>query len=719
MKRILLLLAAASLMLAGAQNIDAQSKKSKKAEAPQPAVRHTFANPLDVVVGNEKALRGGEPVVIIFQDNYFLFVSHRKGYWYSPDFQNWTYVDAPNYPAGVVSVVEMDGELIGCSMNNKNVYRATDPWKGEWEKIGELSSDRYGDANMFVDDDGRLYLYFGWSQIMPFQVVELDKTTFKEIDGPKQLFFSDIKNHGFEARKPEDVIYSIFNGRREYNPEEFPWIEGPYMIKHNGKYYLQYAAIGLEFISYSHGIYVSDSPMGPFKYSEHNPLTFKTSGFQVGAGHGSTFHDKKGNLWTICMIPAHYGEGGRGSELAIYPTAVDEDGVMYSNTAYGDYPQFYPADRKVGGVDNYTDWKLLSYKKKAEVSSTSGYNFPGNALDEDFLTCWAAATGDPGEFFKVDLGAPATINAIQVNWDHLGAKLPAMGFGFGFGAPAAEPAKEVLYQCYDIEVSLDNENWTKIISKPENKLELKHDYNELSTPVEARYVKVTNIATYEEALFCIKDLRIFGTTPDSKVSKVSDVMVVRNPQDRREANLLWHPVPGADGYVVRYGIEPDKLYNSYIVYDDNKLYMHSLNTAPEYYFEVEAFDSGLDLYDENTLATMGTGAELQVAKRGAGPGGMSGYRQTADTKYVMIKEGTTEYVFDNIDAGTWVLNHSYGPVLWAGELTEKELISDEADPKPTVTAFLTYMGAGAKVTNRLTMKVVPGPTCGKIVVEIK
>ena len=38
--------------------------------------RHTFCNPLDVVVGNERAVRGGEPVVIIYEDNYFLFVSH-------------------------------------------------------------------------------------------------------------------------------------------------------------------------------------------------------------------------------------------------------------------------------------------------------------------------------------------------------------------------------------------------------------------------------------------------------------------------------------------------------------------------------------------------------------------------------------------------------------------------------------------------------------------
>ena len=672
----------------------------------------TFVNPLDVLVGNERAVRGGEPVVLIFEDDYYLFVSHRKGYWYSPDFQNWTYVDAPNYPAGVVSVVEMDGQLIGCSMNNKNVYRCLDAKKGAWEKIGELSSDRYGDANMFVDDDGRLYMYFGWSQIMPFQVVELDKTTFKEKSAPTPLFFSDIKNHGFEVRKPEDVIYSIFNGRREYNPEELPWIEGPYMIKHNGKYYLQYAAIGLEFISYSHGVYVSDSPMGPFKYSEHNPLTFKTSGFQVGAGHGSTFHDKKGNLWTICMIPAQYGEGGRGSELAIYPTAVDEQGVMYSNTAYGDYPQFYPAERKVGGVDNYAEWALLSVKKQPIVSSTFEKYVPANALDEDFKTCWAAQTGDPGEFFTVDLGAKASINAIQINWDHIGA-VRAAGMG-GFGMAAQQPKEEVKYQCYEVFVSDDNANWTKVISKPENKLELKHDYTEFAKPVEARFVKVVNVSTYDDAKFCIKDLRVFGTTPEMKITKVTDFKVARNPEDRREANLLWTPVPGADGYVVRYGIEPGKLYNSYIVYDKNTLYMHSLNTAPEYFFEVEAFDSGLDFYRENTLATLGSGAEIQLAKRVAG--GNSGYRQTADTKILMLKEGQQEYVFDNIVPGSWVLNHSYGPVLWAGELTEKDLISKKDNPKPTVEASLTLMGVGEKVTGSLEMKVIPGKESGKIVV---
>ena len=105
---------------------------------------------------------------------------------------------------------------------------------------------------------------------------------------------------------------------------------------------------------------------------------------------------------------------------------------------------------------------------------------------------------------------------------------------------------------YEVFVSDDNAKWTKIISKPENKLELKHDYNELEKPVSARYVKVVNVATYDGAKFSIKDLRVFGTTPNMKTQKVKKFMAVRNPEDRREANVIWEPVAGADGYIVRY-----------------------------------------------------------------------------------------------------------------------------------------------------------------------
>ena len=672
--------------------------------------KETFCNPLDIVIGQERAYRGGEPLVLIYQDDYYLFVSHRKGYWYSPDFKAWTYVDAPNYPGGVVSVVEMEGTLYGCSMNNRNVYKCIHPKQGQWERIGTLDSDRYGDANMFYDN-GHLYMYYGWSQFMPFKVVELDKDTFKEISEPKVLFFGDHRRHGFESRRNGDVIYSIYNGRRGYYEEEYPWIEGPWMTKHNGKYYLQYAAIGLEFLSYSHGVYVGDSPTGPFTYSEHNPLTFKTTGFAVGAGHGSTFHDKNGQLWTICMIPGNYG-GGRGSELAIFPTAVDKDGVMHSETAYGDWPQYWPGTRTDAVDHNWTGWKLLSHKKKVEVSSTFENYAPAQGVDEDFMTCWAAETGDPGEYFCVDLGKVADIRAIQVNFDHIGAVQPQGRGGFGgFGVPQANPEH---YQCYKVEVSADKVNWTTVADKPDNKQEFRHVYIELPAPMNARYVKVTNLGTYDDAKFCMKDLRVFGNPDEGKstVVKKRKVKVVRNPEDRREATLLWDPVPGADGYIIRYGLNKKKLYNSYIVYDTNFFKLHSLNVDPDYVFRVESFDSGLDYCREKSEAVNGMGAEVEINKRDNGYFGFGG---SDLAKRVMLKEGVDEYVFDGIDPGHWVINHTFGPVLWDGELTEADLIGEG---EPGIEAKLTELGHGTTVTGELRMKVVRGKEAGKVVVTV-
>ena len=671
----------------------------------------TFCNPLDLVVPGERAYRGGEPVVLVYRDDYYLFVSHRKGYWYSPDFKDWTYVDAPGYPGGVVSVVEKDGALYGCSMNNRNVYRAVDPKAGTWEQVGTLDSDRYGDANLFVDDDGRLYMYYGWSQLMPVKAVELDPETFKEKGEPKVLFFSDYRRHGFESRRNGDVIYSIFGGRREYYEEEYPWIEGPWMTKHGGKYYLQYAAIGLEFLSYSHGVYVGDSPLGPFTYSEHNPLTFKTTGFAVGAGHGSTFLDKGGQLWTICMIPASYGGAGRGSELAIFPTAVDEDGVMHANEEFGDYPQYWPGTRTDAVDHNWTGWKLLSLKKKVTASSTLDGFTPENAVDENFLTNWAAATGDPGEWYQVDLGKVADIYAIQCNWDHIGAEMPARP---GFGGPAQ--ANPDHYQCFKVEVSPDGRDWATVIDKPDNKLDLHHDYTELREPVQARFVKVTNTAQcHDGAKFSIKDLRIFGNPHSAGSVKVADLKVVRNAKDRREAELLWEPVPGADGYIVRYGIEPGKLYNSYIVYDDDHIKIHSLNADPEYFFEVESFDSGLDYTYPRTEEVNGTGGELEMNKRVPGRPAFN-YGGNGESKRVMVKEGVDEYVFDGIDPGFWTLNHTFGPVLWAGELTEADLIGEG---EPGIESMLTEMGTGTRVTGEMWMKVVRGKEAGKVVVTVR
>jgi len=659
----------------------------------------TFCNPLNIAVGSERARRAGEPVVVLHQDDYYLFITGGRGYWYSGNMRDWTYVEATDLPWGCPSVVS-DGEKLIYSgdKGQHEVFASTEPKSGVWKKVGEYQRD-YGDADMFIDDDGRYYMYWGWSQLLPFQAVELDPDNgFREKGEPVTLFFGDYESHGFERRRNEDVIFPFFD-HREYFPEESPWIEGPWMIKHNGKYYLQYAAIGLEFLTYSHGVYVGDSPLGPFEYSPHNPLTFKTTGFAPGAGHGSTFHDKNGQLWTICMIPSFYGGRG-GGEIVLFPTAVDAEGVMHSNTAFGDYPQYHPGIKENAVDNNFTGWMLLSHKKYVETSSSLKGFGPENAVDENFMTHSSAATGDPGEYMTVDLGRECDIYAMQVNFDQHDAKVEGTGFGFGMGGKSLSR-----YQSYTVQVSNDNKNWSMLIDKSNNPKDLRHDYMELPEPVKARYVKLTNIFTHDEGKFTIKDLRIFGNPDAAGFIEVKDVMIVRDPEDPRDVTLTWQPVEGADGYVIRYGIEPEKLYNNYMIYDGYTLTIHSLNRDEKYYFRVEAFDSGTDYYRERTEQTMGRGAEIELLKG----------REMVERK--MIVEGKNEYVFENVGPGEYTLRHTFGPVMWKGELTEEYLKGSDSQAMITVT--VSDLGTGTEIRGKMDIKVLPGKESGKFVVTLR
>ncbi len=677
----------------------------------------TFCNPLNIVVGSERVRRMGEPVVVLYKDDYYLFAGG-SGYWYSGNFRDWAYVNAPTFPRGIPSVATDGKTMYACVMNAKGVFASTDPKQGVWTQVGTMDSDRYGDADMFIDDDGRVYMYWGWSQLMPFRGVELDPNNgFKEKGQSVTFFFGDYEAHGFERRRSADVIFPYFT-HRPYFPEEFPWIEGPWMIKHNGKYYLQYAAIGLEFSSYSHGVYVSDHPLGPFVYSPHNPLTFKTTGYALGAGHGSTFHDKNGDLWTICMIPSYYGGRG-GSEIVLFPTAVDADGVMHSNTAFGDYPQYYPGVKEDAVKNNFAGWMLLSHKKRVETSSTLEGFGAANAVDENFMTHWSAATGNAGEYMTVDLGKECDVYAVQVNFDQQrepnapGARGGRGGMGFGggmgMGMRGGAAGAAARYQSYRVEVSADKANWSPLIDKSNNTQDLRHDYTELEKPAKARFIKVTNVFTPEGDKFAIQELRVFGNPAEAKFTKVKNVMVARDLEDPRDATITWQPVAGADGYVVRYGIEPDKLYNNYMVYDKYSITIHSLNRDEKYFFDVEAFDSGTDYYRERTEQTMGRGAEIELS-RGAG----AGMRGGGSSERKMTHEGVNEYVFDNITPGTYTLRHTFGPVLWRGDLTEAQLIG--SGDQPTVTATLSDLGRGVNVLGKMELKVMPGEKSGKIVV---
>jgi hypothetical protein len=83
----------------------------------------------------------------------------------------------------------------------------------------------------------------------------------------------------------------------------------------------------------------------------------------------------------------------------------------------------------------------------------------------------------------------------------------------------------------------------------------------------------------------------------------------------------------------------------------------------------------------------------------------------------MIIEGKNDYIFDSIVPGQYTFRHTFGPVLWRGELTNAELIGP--DDKATISETLSSLGKGLEVLGQMEMKVLTGKESGKFVVTLK
>jgi xylan 1,4-beta-xylosidase len=541
--------------------------------------QQTFCNPLNLnyrfMADAKDAREAADPVIILFKDDYYLFASRSGGYWTSTDLNDWTLI----VPTGVdIETYAPAALVIGDTVyytpsGSDKIYKTADPKSGVWTEGPSIGT--YGDPALFLDDDGRLYMYHGLTDTKTsanIRMVELDPTTFQEIGSEVDLIFSMASSHGWERRGDDNLL------------DEVPWIEGSWMNKINNKYYLQYAAPGTQFKTYADGIYVSsDSAKGPFQYATYSPFSFKPTGFISGAGHSCTFMDKDGNYWHIATMTISVKHDFE-RRLGLFPVAVDDDGNIRCNTVFGDYPQYLPGVKSDPINENFAGMLLLSHKKYVTASSSvDGYGVE-NAVDEEVRTYWSAQTGDPGEWMLVDLGKECDIEAIQVNFaEH--KTVPSLVRG----------RDNILYERYIIEKSNDGMNWDTLVDKSLNMQDVPHDFIEMAPAVQGRYVRLTNIFTPGEGNFAVRDLRVFGNSEHAVFTPVTDFTVQRDT-DERNAVVRWDTVADADGYIIRYGIASDKLYNNYMVYDADSIAIHSLNSGVEYYFSVEAFDGGTDYY---------------------------------------------------------------------------------------------------------------------------
>src|SRR6185503_11905894 len=109
--------------------------------------------------------------------------SHSKGYWRSSDLLHWSFVEASGYEVDkfAPTVVVMDGKMfLATSEATKRIWTTDDPMSGRWTVAATISPG-YQDPDLFLDDDGRLYMYDGLAPRGPLHVHELDPKTLQPI----------------------------------------------------------------------------------------------------------------------------------------------------------------------------------------------------------------------------------------------------------------------------------------------------------------------------------------------------------------------------------------------------------------------------------------------------------------------------------------------------------------------------------------------------------
>jgi hypothetical protein len=486
---------AALIVAFAAVGLHAQSGASKAAAQIGKSLR--YCNPLPIEAssqdGSPQGVSLGDVTVVREGDSYYMF-NTGGGAWVSRDFVAWKYQAVTGARVPVAPHVVKYNGVFYMSGNSSPLYRAPSilgpyelagPWldaQGQpWQGVsnGKPWTGAF-DVDIFIDDDNKPYLYFPGRSTDGIYVVPLDPKNLNHFAAAPKHLFSFDPSHTWER----------WGEANEYS--NAAWIEGPWVVKQNRTYYLEYSASGTQWLSYATGVYAGKSPLGPFQYSPVNPLLRKTTGVVTGTGHGSLVKGPDGNWWQFYTIVLASPPGGR--RLGMDPAGFDKDGNLFVHGP-SVTPQWAPgavADPARNGDSGsipLTINKLRNLNQKGGFSSQRPGHEASYAVDDSNGTWWEPAENDEQPSITVDLGSGTEWDPVQeFNVDSMRVEFVARG-GSGRGAAAPAMSGPKAHQ-YKIETSTDGKSFTTILDKTKNDITKYTEFEELP-PTRCRFVRLT------------------------------------------------------------------------------------------------------------------------------------------------------------------------------------------------------------------------------------
>ena len=148
------------------------------------------------------------------------------------------------------------------------------------------------DGHVFIDDDHTPYFYY-------------------VRDCSEHKYLDHFESHMYVSRLSSDLLSLVGESVKILKPEQsweinsgsHRWNEGPFVLKHEKRYYLMYSANFYASKEYAIGYAIATSPFGPFKKAPENPILSYVSNSISGPGHNSVTTNDKGDY--ICAYHVH------------------------------------------------------------------------------------------------------------------------------------------------------------------------------------------------------------------------------------------------------------------------------------------------------------------------------------------------------------------------------------------------------------------------------
>lgn len=200
------------------------------------------------------------------------------------------------------------------ALNRSESYGDRWFWAPEVYRIGDL-------YYMYYSSDEHICLATATSPLGPFRQAErrpmrdekgIDNTLFIDDDGTPYLFWVRFNegNEIWSARLEADLQRFVPGSERFCIRTSQDWErispavnEGPFVVRHNGTYYLTYSGNNFWSPDYAIGCATAPTPEGPWTKDPANPLLCRP-GELVGTGHHAFFTDRDGVQRIV--FHAHY-----------------------------------------------------------------------------------------------------------------------------------------------------------------------------------------------------------------------------------------------------------------------------------------------------------------------------------------------------------------------------------------------------------------------------